>query len=70
MGFKNIFVPLYVETTHVLVVHVFEHAQLSVGPLGVDCGLEGPGDLLDGDPHRLPVRPAGLGVLGRTHLQQ
>ena len=33
--------------SHVLVVHVFQHPQLSVGPLGMDCGLEGSGDLLD-----------------------
>ena len=33
--------------SHVLVVHVFQHPQLSVGPLGMDCRLEGSGDLLD-----------------------
>ena len=37
-------------------VHVFEHAELSVGPLGVNGGLEGAGDLLDGDPEELAIR--------------
>lgn len=32
--------------THILVLHVFEQPQLSVGSLCVDDGLEGPGQLL------------------------
>ena len=42
--------------TYIFMVHVLEHAELSVGPLGVNGGLEGPGDLLDGDPEELAVR--------------
>lgn len=33
------------EATYVLVLHVFEQPQLSVGSLGVDDGLEGSGQL-------------------------
>lgn len=34
------------EAAYVLVLHVFEQPQLSVGSLGVDDGLEGSGQLL------------------------
>lgn len=36
-------------STHVFVFHVLEQPQLSVRPLGVDDGLKGPRQLLDGD---------------------
>ena len=38
-------------TAHVLVLHVFEVAQLSVRPLGVDGSLEGPSQLLQSHPY-------------------
>lgn len=38
--------PEGVEVTYVLVLHVFEQPQLSVGSLCVDDGLEGSGQLL------------------------
>ncbi len=37
------------ETSYILVFHVFKEPQFSVRALGVDDGLERPGQLLDGD---------------------
>ena len=44
-------------TTYILMVHVFEHPQLPVGPLGVDGGLEWSGYFLDGHPHVSAICP-------------
>ena len=41
-------------------LHVFQQPELSVGPLGVDDGLERPGQLLHGD------LETGLGVVRRA----
>lgn len=38
--------------THILMLHVLQQHQLSVGSLGKDLGLEGAAQLLDG--HFLP----------------
>ena len=55
--------------THVLVLHVFEVAELPVRPLGVGVTLEGPGQLLQGDPHVVHSvhGRAGEGQQGRSH---
>ncbi len=37
------------KTSYILVFHVFKEPQFSVRALGVDDGLERPGQLLDGD---------------------
>lgn len=49
--------------THIFVFHVLEQPQLPVGSLGVDDGLEGPGQLLHCHPQTC------LGVKGRTATQ-
>ena len=51
-------------------VHVLEHSQLSVGPLGVDGRLEGPGELLDGHLAEGAVLLPQLGVGGRADLKR
>ena len=49
-------------------IHVLEHPQFPVGPLGVDGGLERPGQLLDGDFEALSVLQHCLGVCGAADL--
>ena len=50
-------------------LHVFEVAQLPVRPLGVCVALEGPGQLLQGNPHVVHCVQgrAGEGDRGRGH---
>lgn len=50
--------------THVLVAHVFEEAQLSVGALGKQLRLEGPVQLLDG--HLVTSAAVYCRAAGRT----
>lgn len=50
--------------THVLVAHVFEEAQLSVGALGKQLRLEGPVQLLDG--HLVASATVYCRAAGRT----
>lgn len=50
--------------THVLVAHVFEEAQLSVGALGKQLRLEGPVQLLDG--HLVASAAVYCRAAGRT----
>ena len=47
-------------------VHVLQHPQLPVGPLGVDGTLEGPGQLLDG--HLVERALVEEGVIGTADL--
>ena len=49
-------------------VHVLEHPQFPVGPLGVDGGLEGPRQLLDGDFQVASILLQCLGVGGAADL--
>ena len=51
-------------------VHVLEHSQLSVSPLGVDGRLEGPGELLYGHLAEGAVLLPQLGVGGRADLKE
>ena len=49
-------------------VHVLEHPQFPVGPLGVDGGLEGPRQLLDGDFQVASILLQCLGIGGAADL--
>ena len=49
-------------TTYVFMVHVLEHSEFPVSSFGVDGGLEGPGQLLDGHSHGSPVREQVLTI--------
>ena len=50
-------------------VHMLEHPQFPVRPLSVDGGLEGPGQLLDGDLQAGSVLLHCLGVGGAADLE-
>ena len=50
-------------------IHVFEHSEFPVGPLGVDRGLEGPGQLLDGHFHGAAIGQKVLGVRSAANLK-
>ena len=56
-------------STHIFMVHVFQHPQFSVGPLGVNGWLEGSGDLLDGHPEELAIGSLYWGVICWANLQ-
>lgn len=57
------------QANDVFMVHVLEHSQLSVRPLGVDGRLEGPGQLLDGHFQAGSVSELRHGVGGTADLQ-
>ena len=51
-------------------LHVFEVAQLPVRPLGVCVALEGPGQLLQGNPHVVHCVQGRAGEGGDTILDR
>ena len=51
-------------------VHVLEHSEFPVGPLGVDGGLEGPGQLLDGHLGEGAVLQSAFRIRRRADLEE